>query len=193
MAAMSLKHALLVLLEREPGSGYDLVQRFKSGIGNFWNAKHQQVYQELKKLNDEKLVNFQVKAQSERPDKKVYRITPAGRKALKAWLQEPVKPSRVNDALLVKVFGAQLAEPKAMLAELDRHLELHQRRLADYQEMEQPYFQADEATQRKYRLPYLTLRRGIRNEQGWIEWLTETRELLEKDQVPAKPVLKTRS
>ena len=48
---MSLKHAILILLETEPGSGYDLVKRFKAGLGYFWNAKHQQVYQELKKLS----------------------------------------------------------------------------------------------------------------------------------------------
>ncbi len=189
---MSLKHAILVMLEREAGSGYDLMQRFNSGIGHFWNAKHQQVYQELKKLNQEKLVSYQVKAQTERPDKKVYRITAVGRRALKAWLHAPVKPPRVNDALLVKVFGAQMADSKLMQAELDRHIALHQRSLAEYLKMEQPYFQADEAQQRKYRLPYLTLRRGIRYEQDWIEWLTETRELLEKDAVPTKPVLRSR-
>ena len=52
LPAMSLKHAILILLETEPGSGYDLVKRFKAGLGYFWNAKHQQVYQELKKLSE---------------------------------------------------------------------------------------------------------------------------------------------
>ena len=42
--SMSLKHAILTLLESQPGSGYDLVKRFKDGLGYFWNAKHQQVY-----------------------------------------------------------------------------------------------------------------------------------------------------
>ena len=189
---MALKHAILVLLEREAGSGYDLVQRFKSGIGNFWSATHQQVYQELKKLSRDKLVTYQLREQTERPDKKIYRITAAGRKALKFWLEHPAKPTRVNEALLVKIFGAKLADRELMLAELDRHIAMRKRKLGEYLEMERPYFQADEAGRRKYLLPYLTLRRGIRYQQDWIEWLEETRELLEKDALPAKPALQSR-
>ncbi|MGH8529379.1 MAG: PadR family transcriptional regulator [Nevskiales bacterium] len=189
---MSLKHVILVLLNKKPGSGYDLVQRFNSGLGNFWNASHQQVYQELKKLHKERLVEFEVEAQSARPDKKVYRITKSGQRRLKTWLAEPAKPPRVNDALLVKVFGAQPAEIPALVKELDRHIELRRKNLARYLQMEQPYFEQDSATRHEYRLPYLTLRRGIRYERDWIEWLTETRELLAKDQLPAKPVLQTR-
>src|SRR6185295_5519379 len=105
---MSLKHAILVLLENKPGSGYDLFQRFQSGIGNFWHASHQQVYQELKKLHTAKLVQYELKTQTEKPDKKVYRITKAGQRALKTWFQHPVKPPRIKEALLVKIFGGQL-------------------------------------------------------------------------------------
>ena len=79
---MSLKHAILILLETEPGSGYDLVKRFKAGLGYFWNAKHQQVYQELKKLSEAGWLAFAEETQETRPDKKVYRLTPAGHSEL---------------------------------------------------------------------------------------------------------------
>src|SRR5260370_36986621 len=93
--AMSLKHAILVLLERKPGSGYDLAQRFKGGIGHFWRASHQQICHELKKLRRQMLVEFEVHPQAERRDKKHYRITAAGRSALNARQREPHKTERL--------------------------------------------------------------------------------------------------
>jgi PadR family transcriptional regulator, regulatory protein AphA len=186
---MSLKHAILVMLENEPGTGYDLAQRFKSGIGHFWNAKHQQIYLELKKLHRDKWVAFEVEAQSEKPDKKIYRITRAGQKALKEWLRKPVKPPRVNDALLVKVFGGQQSDAPVLVAELDEHIARYRARLEEYGQMEQAFFDQDEATRSRYRLPYLTLRRGIRYVRGTLEWLEEARTLLAEGGVPAKPLL----
>jgi PadR family transcriptional regulator AphA len=186
---MSLKHAILVLLEKKPGSGYDLAQRFGSGIGNFWHATHQQVYQELKKLSAGKLVKFEVHAQAERPDKKVYRITSSGLTALKSWLKQPVKMARINSTLLVKIYAAHLADPVALDAELQQHIVGHQQKLDEYVELEKHYFSADAATRRKHRLPYLTLRSGIRYEWYWIAWLKEVKELLAGDALPGSPVL----
>jgi PadR family transcriptional regulator AphA len=189
---MSLKYAILVLLENQPGSGYDLAQRFKSGIGNFWHATHQQVYQELKKLRAGKLVALEEKSESDRADKKVYRITKAGHRALQAWFQQPSKPPGIKQPLLIKVFGAHLTERKAMVAEIEKNEATHRRLLDEYQAMEQKYFEQDESVRRQYRLPYLTLRCGIRYERAWLEWLEEARTLIAEDALPKKPVLETR-
>jgi PadR family transcriptional regulator AphA len=189
---MSLKHAILVLLENQPGSGYDLSQRFQTGIGNFWEATHQQVYQELKQLHAAKHVEFEIETQAERPDRKVYRITRAGHRALQAWFKEPVRAPRVRDALLVKLFGAHLADQAGLVAELESHEVRHRGRLEEYRLLEAQYFAQDQSARRKYRWPYLTLRRGIRYEIDWIEWLAETRRLLADDDLPAEPVKQPR-
>lgn len=186
---MSLKHAILVLLDKKPGSGYDLAQRFGGGIGNFWNATHQQVYQELKKLSMDKLVEFEVHAQAERPDKKVYRITSAGRTTLKTWLKQPIKLARINSTLLVKIYAAHLADPVELDKELEQHIADHEQKLAEYAELERSYFSADAATRRKQRMPYLTLRSGIRYEWTWIEWMKEVKQLLADDALPEKPMM----
>jgi len=188
---MSLKHAILVLLEQKPGSGYDLAQRFKGGIGHFWSASHQQIYQELKKLHSQMLVEFEVQAQSERPDRKHYRITAAGRGALKAWLLEPTKPERFNSALLVKIYAANLAEPAALVVELEQNLAEHRRRLDEYLSLEQSYLGKADRLSRKQSQMYLTLRCGIRYEWNWIEMLNEARALLTDDRMPTQPVLET--
>jgi len=188
---MSLKHAILVLLEQKPGSGYDLAQRFKGGIGHFWNASHQQIYQELKKLSSQMLVEFEVQSQSERPDRKHYHITAAGRSALKTWLLEPTRPERLNSALLVKIYAANLAEPAALAAELEQNLAEHRRRLDEYLSLEQSYLGKGDRIGRKQSQIYLTLRCGIRYEWNWIEMLNEAKALLTDDVLPSKPVLET--
>lgn len=175
---MSLRFAILTLLESDPGSGYDLMRHFKAGIGHFWNASHQQVYQELAKLHADGLVEFELERQSERPDRKVYRLTPPGRAALDEWRLQPVKPPKVNDALLVKVYGGQNVPPEQLLAELTEHETLHRERLAEYRVSEARYLAMTPEQRVPYRLPYLTLRRGILYEEDWLRWLEEARREL---------------
>ena len=173
---MSLRFAILTLLESDPGSGYDLMRHFKAGIGHFWNASHQQVYQELGKLHADGLVEFEVAHQSERPDRKVYRLTEvAGREALEEWRRQPVKPPKVNDALLVKVYGGQSMPTEQLLAELAEHEGLHRERLAEYRLSEARYLAMTKTQRAPFRLPYLTLRRGILYEEDWLRWLDEAR------------------
>ncbi|HCT40977.1 MAG TPA: PadR family transcriptional regulator [Moraxellaceae bacterium] len=177
---MSLRFAILTLLESDPGSGYDLMRHFKAGIGHFWNASHQQVYQELGKLHSEGLVEFEVEHQSERPDRKVYRLTGPGQSALAEWRLQPVRPPKVNDALLVKVYGGLNVPPAQLLAELEEHAVLHRERLEEYRASEARFLAMTAEERVPYRLPYLTLRRGILYEQDWLRWLDEARVELEQ-------------
>jgi PadR family transcriptional regulator AphA len=47
---MSLRHAILGLLEEHPMSGYDLLKRFEQAMSNVWAATQSQLYGELGKL-----------------------------------------------------------------------------------------------------------------------------------------------
>lgn len=177
---MSLKHAILVLLETEPSSGYDLMKHFKRSLGYFWNAKHQQVYQQLKRLHEEGLIDYTLEPQAGKPDKKIYAINEHGIEALKDWLASPVKPNKINDALLVKLYGGHLTTDQNLLDELDRHIETNQRTLEELLAIEQQFLALPENKQAHYRLPYLTLRRGIIGEQAWLTWAEEAKKAIKK-------------
>ena len=101
----------------------------------------------------------------------------------------PVKPPHVKDALLVKIFGGHVAETAALVAELDEHVAFHRRKLEEYRALEQLYFSQNRAMRERFRLPYLTLRRGIRYQLGTLEWLEEARTLIGSGDLPAKPLL----
>ena len=170
---MSLKHAILILLETEPGSGYDLFKRFKDGLGYFWNAKHQQVYLELKRLTESGWLEFEAHSQDSKPDKKVYRLTPAGHSELQRWLSEPVQPNKLNDALLVKLFGGAHTPIENLREEMSRHVAVHRKTLDSLLKIERDYLALADEQRQAWRLPYLTLRRGILGEQAWLVWADE--------------------
>lgn len=184
---MSLKHAILVLLEKEPGSGYDLAQRFKRGIGHFWNASHQQIYQELKKLDAEECVHCKHTPQLGKPDRKVYRLSAKGLRALRQWMQEPEAPPVVRDALLIKIFGAHLGDADTLARELRRHVVLHQTALDSHLAEEARYWAQPAAKRKALLAPYLTLRMGIRYERQWLEWLLEVEAVMVAGQALPMP------
>ncbi len=170
---MSLKHAILVLLETEQGSGYDLLKRFKARLGFFWNASHQQIYHQLKKMHEEGLLEFDTQAQQGKPDRKVYHITTQGHDALINWIESPVKINKVNDALLVKMYAGHLIDHQVLLSEIAQHQDMHQRMLDTFLSLESEYTTLSQADKKQHALPFLTLRRGILGEQAWLAWAQE--------------------
>ncbi len=175
---MSLKHAILTLLETEEASGYDLLKQFKQRLGFFWNASHQQIYLQLKKMSAEDLIEFEIEHQQGKPDRKVYRTTELGHQELLDWMVTPVKVDRVNDALLVKLYAGHLTDKTTLKQEMSSHRDIHTRMLGTFLELEKTYLEYPEPLQQTYKLPYLTLRRGILGEQAWLAWANEVDEWL---------------
>ena len=71
---MSLRHALLGLLDDHPGSGWDLLKA-ETSLAFVWPATQSQLYTELGRLTDEGLIEVTaVRARNRRE----YGITPAG-------------------------------------------------------------------------------------------------------------------
>lgn len=177
---MSLKHAILTLLETEEGSGYDLLKRFKDRLGFFWNASHQQIYLQLKKMSEEGLIEFEHETQKGKPNRKVYHVTDQGKQTLMDWIHGSVKVDKVNDALLVKLYAGHLVNPEVLLAEIQKHTDIHQRMLNTFLALEQDYLSLDDQEKPQYALPYLTLRKGILGEQAWLTWAQEVNAYLKQ-------------
>jgi len=168
----------MVLLETEAGSGYDLLKRFKQRLGFFWQASHQQIYQQLKVMHQDGLINCQQEVQQGKPDRKIYTMTELGHEALLAWLNETCKPQKVNDSLLVKLYGGHLLEKKVLLEEIRQHRSQHAKALVIMQEMARQYQHLEGLERTQLAMPYLTLRRGILGEEAWQVWAQEVEEFL---------------
>ena len=104
---MPIQHAVLALLGEGPSHGYELKSAFESAVGPQWgplNIGH--LYQVLDRLERDKLVTKRVVPQSDRPDRVVYRLTPAGRAELDSWLETPFVRPAYRDDLFLKLFAA---------------------------------------------------------------------------------------
>src|SRR5215475_5922669 len=112
----AVAYALLGMLARESLSGYDIARQLRTTLGFFWQAPHSQIYPELARLEARALVTHARIEQTERPDKKIYTITPAGRDALARWVVLPPLPSPVRDELVLKTFSVWLADRPQALA-----------------------------------------------------------------------------
>jgi DNA-binding PadR family transcriptional regulator len=133
-----MREALLSLLHKEPAHGYELKLAIESVFGELWpDVNIGQIYQTLSRLERAGLVRSATVAQEHRPDKRVYELTPAGREALRQWVDEVVPAARVREGFLSKLVLAwktRLADPVMLIdrqrrAYLLRLRELHE--LAD--------------------------------------------------------------
>jgi len=174
---MSLKFAILAVLSHRDRTGYELIGKMDGSVANFWPASHQQIYLELKKLDEAGLVTFREKEQKAKPDKKIYSITRSGHSELKNWIKEPVDSIPSKDGLLIKLFAGHLVSKEVLLDELSRHEKKHRAKLEMYRKIEKEYFLKKKLSPDMLS-QYLTLRRGIISEEGWLRWCSESIERL---------------
>lgn len=167
----ALKYAILGLLNRKPMTGYDLSKEFSSQIGNFWSANHSQIYPELKRLLDEKLVVYNIEISGDVLEKKVYTITEKGKKEFLRWLNkdEPMGPTP-KDVFRLRMYFCNNLDVETRIRLLKHQLSQHEERLAFLlNEMKRyntvPPIDSDDFGD------YLVLDSAIMREETTIRWL----------------------
>src|SRR5215216_3409871 len=80
--------AVLGLLVDGECSGYDLLRSAERSVGFFWTPAKTQLYAILRRLVENGFATARHVRQTERPDKTLYRITPAGEERLRAGLEQ---------------------------------------------------------------------------------------------------------
>lgn len=156
---------MLGLLTEGERSGYDLLKRAEGSVGHMWSPAKSQLYAVLPRLVAAGLAKRKAVRQKRRPDKQLYRLTPAGRSAVRSWLEH--ESPRTWDELLLKVFFARLVPRGALLRQLEEYREVQLELLAGY-----------EAVKPASRYGALTLRYGLALIPARLAWLDEAvREL----------------
>ena len=88
------EYLVLGALSGGPLHGYDLYQYLGEHLGQIWTLGRSQTYALLSRMEQAGLVAHERQAQEKRPDRKVFSLTPAGRKKFKAWVKTPVEHVR---------------------------------------------------------------------------------------------------
>ncbi|MBE1537414.1 PadR family transcriptional regulator [Actinomadura algeriensis] len=129
-----MQDIVLALLAKEPAHGYELRARLRDALGPFGEDLNAgRVYVTLRRLEKAGLVETRVVGQSDRPDRKVHDLTPAGRDRVAGWLAELGWERTVPTEFhlkLVAARAARLADPVELIDAQRREL---LRRLADVQ------------------------------------------------------------
>jgi DNA-binding PadR family transcriptional regulator len=119
-----VQEVLLALLAKEASHGYQVRARLQLALGPLaeaLNAGH--VYVTLNRLEKAGLVSSKRVGQADRPDRKVYELTPAGRARVIEWLADTSwpKPAPAEFHLkLVAAAAAGLGDP-VRLVDAQRH------------------------------------------------------------------------
>src|SRR5690606_18145290 len=113
----TLELALLGFLRPEPKHGYAIHQELSSptGLGPVWQVKLSQLYALLGKLEEAGYLLATTEPQENRPPRKVFHLTDAGREAFQQWQQNPVRHGRsLRLEFLVKLYFARLDGTEAV-------------------------------------------------------------------------------
>jgi DNA-binding PadR family transcriptional regulator len=109
---MSVRNALLALLEQGPRYGYQLRAEFEDRTGGTWPLNVGQVYTTLARLERDGFVEGR---EADVEGHVVYAVTPAGRDEVAAWFGSPVSRTRppreelaIKLALAVSVPGIEV-------------------------------------------------------------------------------------
>ncbi len=161
---VSLRHAALGLLSQEPGSGYDLLKRFKESMDNMWPATQSQLYGELNKLAAGGLIKVSDVGPRGR---KEYEITEAGRAELYRWMTSPQEDPPIRNAAILRVFLLGQLEPAQAREYLQSLLSLAEEEHARFAEMLEAY---DWTVDDDAFFARAALEQGLRWTQHEIEW-----------------------
>ncbi|MGO9775403.1 MAG: PadR family transcriptional regulator [Terracidiphilus sp.] len=143
-----LGYTLLGLIHEQPQSGYDLRKIFASTAWGTFSDSPGAIYPALRRLEARKLVSATVVESATLRRRRVFRITPQGLDAFKAWLMQPITHDdvirRIPDLMVrfsfmdktvgeerTAVFLSEFAgEMAAYLPSLRQYLESHMREMS---------------------------------------------------------------
>ncbi|HEY0451115.1 PadR family transcriptional regulator [Actinophytocola sp.] len=133
---MSLRHALLALVEAGAMTGYELAKWFDQSVAYVWYAQHSQIYPELRRLEAEGLVVAETRPRGEKAlaTKRAYALTKAGAEELRRWVGEVEELPALRDPAYVKATYLEYASPREARAQFRAH-RAHYEALRDHYEL----------------------------------------------------------
>ena len=183
---MSLEYAILGFLNYHPYTGYDLKKIFDTSVRHFWPADQSQIYRTLTQLTKKGYAQMRKVTQEDRPDRKVYHITQAGRETLLAWLAGPPPLDEPRSAGLIQVFFAGQLPDEQILAKFEGLAAILRSILERYDQVPEQIevYRSDISSPREHFFWMLTLDNGIRSMRATLEWAESVIEKIKSGQVP---------
>ena len=182
---MGLRFVLLALLSKEPNTGYGMGRVLHHELSHVWDARLQQIYGELAKLQRQGLVEAERVDLPNRPAKKVYSLTPEGEQALDRWLAERSLPVSSKDDLLVRLWCLPRMTQELLVRRLEERQDECEKRVRGLRQKLAQVRQTDPA-ELGYRL---TLEAALGQAEAQAAWCARALSLVgESAERPARPL-----
>jgi DNA-binding PadR family transcriptional regulator len=168
---MNLRSVFLGFLTRGDLTGYELKGAMDESVGFFFGASYGSIYPALRDLEEEGLVRSTLVVQSDRPNKKVYSLTPEGQAYFREALGEAPAEDSFRSEFMMQLFFGRHQEPARLLALIDEH----RAHLRDYLErLRRTREKIREIPQARYGM--MCLRFGLGYYESTLAWLDEVEE-----------------
>jgi DNA-binding PadR family transcriptional regulator len=176
----------LGFLSYKPFTGYELKKMFDGSVRHFWSADQSQIYRTLSKLTEAGLAEVERVEQLDRPDRKVYQITPAGSAAFLEWLRGPFPQQEPKSGPLVQVFFSARLSDAELLAKFELAAEIFRSVLARYDTVPQNVlaYSQQVPSPREHFFWNLTLDLGLRTMRANLEWAESVLAVLRSGKLP---------
>jgi len=109
---MDVKTLCLGLLIEGDACGYDLKKKFEAEFKPFFPAGYGSIYPALASLAADGLVACELEPQQGRPDRKIYRISEAGRRRFEQLLESSRPRHKLRSEFLATLYFAELLPPE---------------------------------------------------------------------------------
>jgi len=120
---MDVRTICLGILTRGDATGYEIKKLFEEGAySHFLEASFGSIYPALTRLTEEGLVSCRAETQEKRPDRKVYSITQAGRRAFIDALSGPMPEDKYRSPFLFAMLFAHQLPPEHVHALIDQRI-----------------------------------------------------------------------
>lgn len=153
-ALTPVSYMILGLVARDgPSTPYELKAAASRGIARLWQFPHSQLYSETTRLAQAGLLTEERETEGRR--RRRYRITRAGRDALRDWLREPwQEPAQVRNLAVLQLFFSQFAGSEHLVELARTQAESHRARLTAAREAEKRLLERGDRPQQLAVLEY---------------------------------------
>ncbi len=160
-------------------SGYDIKRVLKNLNWLVGDPSFGSLYPALHTLLKDDLVKLDIHPRQDKPPRKIYSITEAGRQVFNEWIDQPANSSVPLKAFVMRLILADHFSPASLVA----HLQQRRAQVAAHQvTLEQIVWAADEKTDLKLRL---AIDYGLALAASELAWLDST---LNQKPLPAEVI-----
>lgn len=117
-----MEFVILGLLALRAMTVYEINKALERGVSLFYSASFGSIHAAIEKLLKKGWVSGEEKVENRR-NKRVFRLTPAGRDAFQDWLNSEIEAEKVKDPALTRLYFMGFSDPPERIRILEKHLQ----------------------------------------------------------------------